>query len=403
VVPGEADPYCVAAAQASVAGGGRERGTTTIFSDDADLMVYDVGDQTRIVPFRDLDECVIPIDGGVVRHELHGDVYRPAAIVKQRSHGTMGDLVQPAYYMSLDLHCGLDRALRLAAEDADLHQDEGFRAFSRTFRTEVEREEWGRLREETGLKEGYCSRDSRISELVDQLRAASRGDQSGGLRMYLPFISDDPSRSTAWRVGEDVRVAAYTILLQCHPHDRVIQEYRRSGSRVASCLLEALSGEDLAGVLGRVERAVGEAFAGEDGLEGVDGWRVLVLGEVLRYLQMEGLARPTVEEARKVVMNGEVRKWHVVHFAGQYQAAYYSLRLLQQCVAYAQGEGEGEGEGDGEGEEGSRDVHRLLKGLPRISTFFDAKVGVRQDSEGVKWDEVLVRVLEEYTAEEVVM
>ncbi|KAM3421603.1 hypothetical protein BST61_g1990 [Cercospora zeina] len=382
VVPGEADPYCVAAAQIVP---GDEISTIAIFSDDADLLVYEACKRTTIVPFRDLSETEI---GPTMI--LQGDQYRPADIPKRGKSSTEASLVKPAFFMSVDYYCSLDKAVRLSA-NAELEDRDEFRAFARQFETAEEVHMLARVRQDIGWKKELTARDSRVSELFHQMKSHARGETSGPVRAYLPFVMDDPTRATAWNVGVDVRLLSYSILLQ-NQHDSNVQEYRRSGARMSATLLDPLTGDELVSGTWRLASSVRktlEETAPEHGLDWDDAWRYLILQHVLAHLRHEGVAMPTADDAVHVVLNREARKWQVLHLAAQYQAAFYSFRMLQQMLV-----------GVATNAEANATLGRHLQSLPRISVFFHDGSGSNGRREQQMWREALAQLFLSFVDEE---
>lgn len=418
VVPGEADPFCVvaaaeaAAAQAMISAVQEAASPITIFSDDSDLIVFEAGAQTRIVPFRDLTVTEM----GETTKILQGYEYRPAEILR-REKCHLSSLIKPAFFMSLDLFCNLGQALQLtaaAAAAADspggglLDDREDYQAFAQQFHTSKEVQELAEIRSNAILKNSLASRDSRVSELVHQVQLQVRGEMTGPMRVYLPFISDDPARSTAWNVGKEIRVLAYSIVLllqhvqqqrrqqqqqqqqQQQEHDFFnIQEYRRTGARISAVLLELMSGSDsdTEGIISTSARLASCLQNGLDTAKGInlqqeeDAWRFVVMQHVLTHLHHEGLTLPSIEDAVQVVLQGtggsreecKERKWQMVHLDAQYQAAYYSFRMLQQLLAVTADTAVNHDEEEDDDDDFTN-LRGILQSLPRISTFFSSNV-----------------------------
>lgn len=408
VVPGEADPFCVvaaaeaAAAQAMISGVQEAASPITIFSDDSDLIVFEAGAQTRIVPFRDLTVTEMGETTTTRRTTiLQGYEYRPAEILR-REKCHLSSLIKPAFFMSLDLFCNLGQALQLtAAAAADssggglLDDREDYQAFAQQFHTSKEVQELAEIRRNPILKNSLASRDSRVSELVHQVQLQARGEMTGPMRVYLPFISDDPARSTAWNVGKETRVLAYSIvllLLQQQQHDFFnIQEYRRTGARISAVLLELMSGSgsdsDTGSIISTSARLASCLQNGLDTAKGMnlqqeaDAWRFVVMQHVLTHLHHEGLTLPSIEDAVQVVFQGtggsreecKERKWQMVHLDAQYQAAYYSFRMLQQLLAVTADTAVNYDEEEDDDDDFTN-LRGILQNLPRISTFFSSNV-----------------------------
>ncbi|KXT07814.1 hypothetical protein AC579_9335 [Pseudocercospora musae] len=371
VVPGEADPYCIAAAQALPS----DSASITIFSDDADLLVYKASKACRIVPFRDLSEGETTL-GSV----LTGDAYNTSEIVR-RCQTPIADLVKPAYYMSLDHHCTLKQAFqKTASSNAELREE--FQNFAKTFEWTLEAEQLVSIRADATSKAALASRDSRVSELVHQLQSGELG-----VRMYLPFLLDDPSRASAWNIGVEIRSLAYSVLLQGQKSEWSIQEYKRSGWRMASSPIESLAIEDMALMANNLASDVRKVKAVPglgSRLKGGDGWRYVAMQHTLAHLSRAESTLPSVDEMAQVVMNREGRKWHTLHLAAQYQATYYSLRMLRQLLAHASSQ-----DTASSWDASLAALNGHLSDVPSVCRFFDDKAGHDRRKEHEQWCEML--------------
>lgn len=355
VVPGEADPYCVAAAQ-------QNSGDITIFSDDSDLLVYSLGDRTCVAPFRELSNEKTEA-GGTTRT---GEVYYPARIIQQAPGSLqLENLIKPAFLMSQDPHCTLEKAFKTLQTTTLSDSQPDFKDFSASFQTASEIEEWNLITSSTDRKASLTARDSRVSELIWQSQQLETL-QAGIIRVYLPFLIDDPARATSWHVGRSIRALAYAILLQtCEGHEVEVQEYARSGSRVAGTLVERMDSSEVEGDMGKLSAYFDQIFewAAENGLDETERWKYVALQQTCQHLRENGL--PGREEAMALVLNknSHPRTWSRIHLAAQYQAAFYSLRMLKQLLEYVVDSGKS----------GLKVLVRLrehLSGLPRIANFF---------------------------------
>lgn len=353
LVQGEADPYCVAAAQAF-----RGDSPVTILSDDADLLVYQLGKHTGVVAFRDL----------YISHTASTIVwtaerYSPSEVVK-RSPIPIKDMIKPAYFMEKDPYLSFENACRML-KSKDPCKEPDFAAFEKTFQTTEEVTQWDKIKSAPTEEKSSNVLDSRISECIHRLESSARGEESGGLRMYLPFILDDPSKKTAWSVGGGLRTLAYSALLQLGGMDLGVQEYRRSGIRIVSTPVEPLSEDGIVDQAKQLTAHIQQvlAWAVETyQLPQDDAWRCIVLQHVLSNLQADGYLLPSLEDLLSVLSQDEEPKWHLIHLSGQYQAAFYSFRMIKQIISYM--------ERHSDGTAGFKDLAQLMESLPRISTFF---------------------------------
>ncbi|CAK4031954.1 Hypothetical predicted protein [Lecanosticta acicola] len=385
VVPGEADPYCIIAA-IQVSDEASET-TVTIFSDDSDLLVYNLGQRSVCVaPFRDLDD-----EQTISGTTRSAEVYWPTRIAAQASV-LLEDLVKPAFFMSEDPYCTFDEAL-LRIKKKDPSDREDFKAFGRGFQTTEEKTEWLSITTDSSKKRNLAACDSRVSEIICQTQSLRAGSLEGGVKMYLPFLIDDPGRASAWNVGTNIRALAYSLLLRCEGlESEGAQEYRRSGSRITGNLMELISLEETEEQL-RASCAYFDEFfewaKGQD-LCDADTCRSVVLSQTCQYAQAGGHSLPGIKEAQQLVQGraeGRLRAWHLVHLSAEYQAAYYSLRILHQIASHVVAHGSI-----------AKDVASLVRArlstLPRIGQFFE------ESQEQQSWVRVIPELMANFEAKD---
>lgn len=372
----------------------KDDNTITVFSDDSDLLIYEYASNVRIVTLRDLYENV---DDG--KPTWSGSQYWPHQIAAKATTST-GDLIDPAYLMSKDLYTSLEKAFRKIGSAGFTH-DKNFKNFAETFSIDEESKDWTRIKDSPGVNSDLASRDSRVSELIWQLQSLGDGAGQGGLRMYLPFLTDDISRFTAWNVATDVRQLAYSILLQTFHHDTAVQEYRRSGTRVASVLVDKLSDTEIiteADALSGYVKALFAWLRNDTDLDGDQVWACLAMQHVMKYCVSDGQSLPSLDDMIRAMTSRKERKWHVLHLNAQFQAAFYSLRILKQILAFALAQ---ETKRD---ETGSlAKLSALLGDLPRITEFFaerHAESAARRKAEDRTWRGLLDSLLFALTGKE---
>ncbi|KAL8627941.1 hypothetical protein Q9189_006355 [Teloschistes chrysophthalmus] len=209
VVPGEADSFC---AQATKDLGG------IVLTSDSDMLVHDLGDDGSIIflhhleirsePTRKTQKC---------NSLLSGIVQRPAEIARRFG---LPNLQRVAYEIKVDRTIGFLEALRRTRQptkDPTALQDF--------------------LKEYTGATcystlnlpadqplDLTSFLDPRLSEFVLQFNLHRNED----IIIYLPFLMDDPSRSSAWNVSFSLRQLTYNILASYMPnHPTSITEVSR--------------------------------------------------------------------------------------------------------------------------------------------------------------------------------
>ncbi|KAI4810442.1 hypothetical protein E4T45_10764, partial [Aureobasidium sp. EXF-8846] len=228
VIPGEADAYCAEAA--------RQYGGV-IFTSDSDLLVHDLGESGKVILFRDLESIHLPSRGKCLKtQEFH-----PAAIAKRFE---LPNLVKLAFFMSQDHHKSLTENVRLAAKDTPMSA--GFAEFAEEYGSlpKLSKLAMAESNTETNISRALARLDPRISEIVhlvhvkDNQEAPSDLQDSENLNMYLPYIIDDPTRTSAWRAGVSIRAQVYSLLRVLNSSITQVTEFERKGTRVAGTIVE---------------------------------------------------------------------------------------------------------------------------------------------------------------------
>ena len=401
VVDSEADTFCAAAAlKASVDSPSRP---ITIFTNDSDLMIYDSGPLTRVVMINQVEER--DSNNGRV---LHGFEFWPANL-RTMVEPSLSDLIQPAFNMQ-DPHISFKDALEGVQSRPTTDE---FLNFADTYDTSSANVESLKRSRREGTAD--CQFDSRVSELIvqvttevlrlldakDKLKDVGRalvqdrrdlsevGIDLGGtppdlaprqLDMYLPVLLEDPSRASAWKLGEIFRAAAVSLLLYGYAFDSPILEYKRSGHFVVGTEIMKPTKVILDERLLAWNQYIREELQVERHLTGTNRWRFLMMQLVLSDMKHAGLALPDAKEVVGVLSGDELSTWRLVHFSAQYQAEYWSIRMLKQVLNHLNLKGMTSVRGQMSSVKG---LDGLLKGLPNIAEIFG---GNHQDEGMVRWE-----------------
>ena len=323
VIPGEADAYCAHFA--------RKHGGI-ILTSDSDLLVHDLGEAGRVILFKDIDSIHLPSKGKCLKVQQ----YQPFAIAAKLG---LPNLVSLAYFMSEDNHCTFADATKLAKE-----RHAGTREFTDF------REQYDSLPILSSLAVEYLSAskrpvfgllsqlDPRISELVHQIimKQTCSAGEGRTLDMYLPFLIDDPTRTSAWRAGSSIRTLAYSLLQALDPGIAHIHEYERKGTRVAYTALPLCSINDAPTRIKQVMEDFGgtPSLVSQIGRRPITEWRLRAARSVTLSNLENGKATSTASDlVRLVTSNREgVLSWTYIHTSAQLQAVLYSFRLLLQVT-----------------------------------------------------------------------
>lgn len=324
VIPGEADAYCADAARQT---GG------IIFTSDSDLLVHDLGETGKVVLFRDLESIHLPSRGKCLKIQQ----YHPAGIAKKFG---LPDLVNLAFFMSEDHHKSFAENVKLAAKNipspaAFAEFAEQYGSLPRLSKLAMEEDIKG-----TNLSQRLSRLDPRISEIVHlvrlkgdhEARSALPETNTSTLEMYLPFILDDPTRSSAWRSGVDIRTEAYSLLRLLNPTITQVMEYDRKGTRIAGTDVILLDSCDLLNVLQERSMAWQKDIAQHQMMSKAARWRTIAMKLVCQSNIDNDKPLPSSSDINRLVTASQegVLSWSFIHAGAQMQASLYSLRILSQ-------------------------------------------------------------------------
>lgn len=364
VVPGEADTFCATAARSVSCD---EAQSITVFSDDSDLVVYPAMAKTRVVPFRDIS----------IFRTLDETVWTGSEIWPQRLAGRFGDpelgLLKPAFLMSLKHTLTLERAHAgvTAADPGTCKTTAGaYESFARTFALEDATKAWTRMQHDAAVDRSRPILDTRILELVQSMKTAEQFSTTPTYEIFLPLLLDDPSRKSAWAVADEIRRLAYSVAFNNTGMDARLQEFRRSGAenKIAAIDVELLADRDIAAQLAQQLEAFESAFRnGSEVLDPRDQWRLACARHLLDVCKAQSSTLPKINEIM-LVLRGQQTKhsWDALHLSAQYQATYYSFRMLKQLMSYAHTHA------NPDQPKSWRDMQDRLNSLPTIPAFFES-------------------------------
>ncbi|KAK6001833.1 hypothetical protein QM012_002323 [Aureobasidium pullulans] len=319
VIPGEADAYCADAA--------RKHGGV-IFTSDSDLLVHDLGESGKVILFRDLETIHLPSRGKCLKTQE----YHPAAIAKRFE---LQNLVKLAFFMAQDHHKSLTENVRLAAKNTPMSA--GFAEFAEEYGSLPELSKLA-IAESTNTPKALTRLDPRISEIVHLVRvkevqeAPSDLQDSENLNMYLPFIIDDPTRTSAWRSGVSIRAQAYSLLRVLNSSVTQVTEFERKGTRVAGTAVELDTTSSPSTMLEDCLKALQQDLTQHSSLSRAARWRAVAIKLVCQSNLDNDKPPPLSSDINRLVTGSRegVLSWSFIHASAQMQAALYSLRMLFQ-------------------------------------------------------------------------
>lgn len=328
VVPGEADSFCALHVRSH---GG------VVLTSDSDLLVHDLGQNGSVAFFSDLE---LKVDSGeqvVVAAE-----YLPAHICTRLSIAPGKGIRALAFELSIPLSLTFEQSLERSKRGTSLgaHPMEYDKFIRQYLLPEVVEHEF--------LSPPAWDLDPRISEhILEVIVLSSRcppratsGDQSSedgieGASMYLPFLLDSPSRTSAWEASRSVRQAAYGLLqiLMDRPIRKVI-EFRRlqspsGGTHLQLPQLSSLD-SDCLDIIEPITRIRG--ITAQPDIQ----WVMFSVYQDISLSIAQGKTRPLSIQVLQMEARGtlDTTSWEFVHFLAQVQGTLYSLRMLQQIMDF---------------------------------------------------------------------
>jgi hypothetical protein len=314
IVDGEADVYC--AALVLKQGG-------VILTSDSDLVLYDLGTAGSVVYFDALQNQL-----GDSTTQLQAPGYHPATVAKSLR---LCSLLPLGYQVKRDPVRPFNASVS-AARDNSLLDSPEYESFAEQYNVRTPALT-GPTHLHSRLSCEFANSLSVLDPRISEFVVASLGarESESDINMYLPPLKDDPDRSAAWIVGSATRLLAYSILLSETAHGLVMEFFRR-GPRIAADPLHTLSQSSIISsveALLNVWNSLVMAFPGKPASE---LWRFLGLYILYSHLLEQEKPVPDVAEGTRL-LRGEHpgRDWAHVHLKAEFEAAIYSVRILQQC------------------------------------------------------------------------
>lgn len=330
VQPGEADLYCARYV--------KEHGGI-VLTGDSDLLVHDLGAAGSVAFLKDLN-----VAENLNSKSLRCQVYEIGTIVERLalkpSHG-----IRPlAFEMVMDAHASFLNLVQRAKGCKAMTEYPGlyaeFAAEYLALPNDVHVEDSSTSSPDS-IKSRLRSLDPRISEFVLQfpLPAAAahlpfERQEGHEIQIFLPFVIDCPSKTSAWEASTATRQLAYGLLnLITPPRHQVssIIEHRRQQSKESRGREWALPNPE------QIEEAVHSLILlcgrirGELKITGEAAWRAIAFHQDLEFAESTGKSS-LGEIVTAAGTHNKRLSWDVIHFSAQLQGSYYSLRMLKQVL-----------------------------------------------------------------------
>lgn len=312
VVLGEADVFC---ARAVSEWGG------TILTNDSDLLVYNLGTHGGVVF---LDQLEIREAHGTSSrcNKIRASVNKTSEISSRLG---VDDFRSIAFEIRKDSHISFAEAInRAELRDDDNPNRESLQSFFDEYDIKPSNLESCQALA-TGTLNGLFL-DARNSELI----------VSGSV--YLPFLIDDPSRTSAWDVSRQLRLFAYSCLALGIAHfPKTVSEHGRRGARIAENRVQTLSYKNTVAFAKTLIESL-ESF--EDSVSDLckqHFWRLYATHGVYKWYLDEDKSPPPESSfmaAYAGITTGDKLTWFDIHVSAQLQAFMYAFRALKQFLSY---------------------------------------------------------------------
>ena len=312
VVHGEADSFCAATARTT---GG------IVLTSDSDLLVHDLGPAGAVVFFDNLE-----------LQQCEGEHYYMSARVAASSsiaqRLSLNNLCRFAFELKEDSSLTLQEVQRRAQTDIRTDRAKDYEAFRKEY-NEVSTDDAAKPFPSIELL------DPRICEMI--LQCHDRSKES--VHMYMPFLIEDPSRSSAWNVSVALRSLAYSLVAYCGTppqQKQSVLEHSRRDTRIVPIKIELIDHASLLRNAGSLNRQLEMVWKRYPTSQTRVIWRIFGIIEVFSWYFENGRTFPMREATVKCLWgnNDNFISWQDVHLSAQLQAALYSARLLKQVLVY---------------------------------------------------------------------
>ncbi|KAK4893816.1 hypothetical protein LTR27_007841 [Elasticomyces elasticus] len=356
-VPGEADEYCVTAAKKACLGHVDKK--IAIFTSDSDLAVYESGRQTHIMLLDDFYESQPEV--------IKATSFWPLAIARKIRRDNLHEL---AFYMAAYKDESVAKVVASRMGPGKSPPANEYRSFTEHFTAKVA-DSLTLLQGDEAERQSLLGLDARVAELVHQVQTKTGLGRADEFEIFMPFVIEDPSELSAWRVGSGIRQAAYTILLKhfgCS--EMTIREFKRSGAGGGSIRM------GLDALYDYFDQDTRRATSSDE--SAVESWRVVIIR--LMLADMDGLPQP--DDLVDLLDGTLCTDWQMVSLSAHYQTTFYSVRLLHQVMRYCHRDGR------------KPKLLVRLDGMPSIAAFFEPDESIAGTDAEDEW----CRFFEEHLA-----
>ncbi|KAF2225604.1 XPG domain containing-domain-containing protein [Elsinoe ampelina] len=364
VVPGEADSYCAEIARCHEA--------AFIFTSDSDLLVQDLGDTGKVVIFKDVS---FDTTANLWVELL---VHHPSRLAELLQ---VPNLIATAYCVKQNFRRSLSEAAAMVRMQNPTGS--GYEEFRKLYTSHGEQSTMMKYLQTTQYKDVVCfleEQDPRVSELVLQLQIRPGNDTTvkseRSIYFFLPFLLEDPSKSSAFQPSTGLLKLCYSILKYIDKDLGYVTEYTRRGLAIQSAALMLHPIGQTDSEIRDTGNWLEDALTTCDHLPVAARWRMLAAAILLDHQTQSGKGLPSRDDMIALVLNSSWPPWTwaLLHAKAQMQGILFSLRLIKQIVSFTILVNMHVSLG----ENASRDLRRLdrvLASLPKTSDVLDWKDG----------------------------
>lgn len=320
IVPGEADPYCAAAARTS---------DGILLTSDSDLLVYDLGSKGAVAFFNQVELQLC--DEMRELYCLSARLAQPYEIARRLD---INDLYRLAFELKADSYITVQEAVQRSQKELDPVRRIMFQDFKGEYEDFQVQTSMLQSTETDISPSSIQLLDPRVSELVLQFREAPKST----VNVYLPFLIEDPSRATAWSVSAKLRSFAYSLIASVNSQVKVrdVLEYSRKDNRIIPHDIHLDDQPCLDHFVASLNRRLANVLQRYKTKPKAIMWRVFGMIEVFSWHVESGRIVPSHKVAVKALCgsSGKTTTWQDIQLSAQLQAALYSTRILKQILAH---------------------------------------------------------------------
>lgn len=236
-------------------------------------------------------------------------------------------LIPTAFFMNEDYHLSFDAAVAKARK-TDVANNQSFIAF----RKGLEKPNYSISGFATPVIETLEQMDPRIAELTHQLMPGFPKTPNQPANIFLPPLIEDIGKFSAWVAAQDIREAAYRMILSSTRSARYIAEWTRRGTTAHPHPCPLSPG--WRGKLLELKQIL-------EGVLAYPGLELATAAQRFNYTAMYYAVKAFADRDQvlsrakilRVLVKGTRHSREELHALAMCQAAIYSLRILRQLLA----------------------------------------------------------------------